>query len=543
MKEHPAEPGKLEKLLPYILPALVISLAVYVRIRLLQVPLERDEGEYAYMGQLLLKGISPYVHAYSMKLPGVSVAYALIMGLFGQTPAGIHLGLLLVNVTCIVLVFLLAKRLFDRNTALIACASYAFLSLSKTVYGFFAHATHFIVLFALAGLVLLLRSIDRGRTALLFASGLCFGLAFTMKQPAALLTIFAMLYLIWRGRIAPETNDKVSMTGMALFLSGAVAPYALVMLWVINAGSFDTFWFWTVTYAREYASGLPISQGLQTFTNNFAVILKPHITLWLLACAGAFFLAAKQGRCKDRLFVAGLFLFSFLAVCPGLYFRWHYFILILPAVALLIGAAGTAIGDMLPAAKPGNAWLRPVIPSLLVMAVISYGFYTERRCFFQLTPLEVSYSTYGNSPFPAAPEIGRYLREHTSAGDRIAVVGSEPEIYFYSGRVSATGHVYMYGLMEDQPHAERMQLELIREIEQSRPKYCVFADVRFSWLLNPSSPNLIFDWFGKYVKEQYERVGVIELYDTTSLFYWDAAAAARQTSGTDATIFVFKRKD
>lgn len=541
MKKNHTASGLLVRYLPYLMLALVISVVACVRIRLLQVPLERDEGEYAYMGQLFLHGIPPYIHAYSMKLPGVSVAYALIMALFGQTPSGIHLGLLMVNGMCIVLVFLLAKRLFDRDTALIACSSFAFLSLSKTVYGIFAHATHFIILFALAGFVLLLRSIDKGRSALLLASGLCFGLAFTMKQPAALLTIFAILYLIWRGRISPESNGKVSITGIALFLVGAVTPYALVILWVLKAGSFDTFWFWTVTYAREYASSLTFNEGLPAFAHNFAVIYKPHILLWLLAGAGGLFLLAKRGRCTNRMFVAGLLLFSFLAVCPGLYFRWHYFILILPAVALLIGAASAAIGDILAAAASGNAWVRTVIPPLLVTAAIGHGFYKERECFFQLTPPEVSYSTYGKSPFPAAPEIGSYLREHTSVGDTIAVVGSEPEIYFYSGRLSATGHIYMYSLMEDQPHAERMQLELIREIELSRPKYCVFADVRFSWLVGPFSPRLIFDWFDRYVKEQYEPVGVIELYDNTSLFFWDADAR-KHPPRSDANIIVYKRK-
>src|SRR4051794_14045119 len=68
-----------------------------IRIRLLNQPLERDEGEYAYAGQLLLDRIPPYLLAYNMKLPGTYFTYAGIMGLFGQTIAGIHLGFLLVN--------------------------------------------------------------------------------------------------------------------------------------------------------------------------------------------------------------------------------------------------------------------------------------------------------------------------------------------------------------------------------------------------------------------------------------------------------------
>ena len=36
------------------------TLVVAIRIRLLGIPLERDEGEYAYAGQLILQGVPPY---------------------------------------------------------------------------------------------------------------------------------------------------------------------------------------------------------------------------------------------------------------------------------------------------------------------------------------------------------------------------------------------------------------------------------------------------------------------------------------------------
>src|SRR5438046_6526839 len=51
----------------WVLAVAVFSLTTAVRIRLLGIPLERDEGEYAYAGQLLLQGIPPYKLAYSMK--------------------------------------------------------------------------------------------------------------------------------------------------------------------------------------------------------------------------------------------------------------------------------------------------------------------------------------------------------------------------------------------------------------------------------------------------------------------------------------------
>ena len=48
----------------------VLAFVVFVRLRLAGVPLERDEGEYAYAGRLILEGIPPYSIAYNMKFPG-----------------------------------------------------------------------------------------------------------------------------------------------------------------------------------------------------------------------------------------------------------------------------------------------------------------------------------------------------------------------------------------------------------------------------------------------------------------------------------------
>src|SRR5450759_624808 len=165
----------------YGLLLLVILFFALIRFHLRECPLERDEGEYAYAGQLMLQGIPPYQLAYSMKLPGTFAAYCLILAVFGQTPSAIHLGLLLANAATTFLVFLLARRLFDPLAGLVAAASYALLSTSPSVVGFAGHATHFVVLPALGGLLLLLTAIEARRTWLFICSGVLLGLAFLMK--------------------------------------------------------------------------------------------------------------------------------------------------------------------------------------------------------------------------------------------------------------------------------------------------------------------------------------------------------------------------
>ena len=101
----------------------VVVLVVFVRLRLLQIPLERDEGEYAYAGQLMLEGVPPYQMAWNMKLPGTYAAYAAIMAVFGQTIGGIHLGFLFANLGALTLLFFIARRLTGFWGAVTACAS------------------------------------------------------------------------------------------------------------------------------------------------------------------------------------------------------------------------------------------------------------------------------------------------------------------------------------------------------------------------------------------------------------------------------------
>jgi hypothetical protein len=176
-----------------------------VRWRLLDTPLERDEGEYAYAGQLLLQRIPPYQLAYTMKLPGTCVAYAAVLAVFGQTARGIHLGLLLVNTASIILLYTIAARLFGALAGTVAGASYALLSTHPDVTGFAAHATHFVVLAALGGIVLLLRAEETGRPVYFFWSGVAFGIAFLMKQPGILLWAH-LRFSIWPFKVGRRTD-------------------------------------------------------------------------------------------------------------------------------------------------------------------------------------------------------------------------------------------------------------------------------------------------------------------------------------------------
>jgi len=253
MKRKAAERDRVLEAAWIFLAVIVFGLVIAIRIRLLDIPLERDEGEYAYAGQLMLQGIPPYKLAYNMKFPGTYAAYALIMALFGQTIVGIHLGLLLINVATILLIFLLGRRLINSIAGIAAAMTYAVLSVSPSVLGFAAHATHFVMLPVLGGTLLLLNESDGRNFERLFASGLLFGTGLLMKQPAVFFVLFGALYLLSNDLRRKHGWKRIVLRNLTFDL-GAIVPFAITCLLLWRAGVFDKFWFWTINYARQYGS-------------------------------------------------------------------------------------------------------------------------------------------------------------------------------------------------------------------------------------------------------------------------------------------------
>ncbi len=540
---------------------LLVLLAVIffgsIRYRLRDMPLERDEGEYAYSGQLLLQGIPPYKLAYNMKLPGIYVAYAATIAAFGETATGIHLGLLVVNALTVFLLYFFTAALFRRLAAVVAAWSYALLSTSTSVMGFESHATNFVVLPALAAILLLLMALnpetkDRStgnstaveRTSgalsarLLFFSGLLSGIALLMKQHGVFFIFFCLFYLTWSSW--KENASPLRILGRsAIFLVGAILPYLLSCLLLYRAGVFSQFWFWTVSYANEY-SKMGLRRAIHAFWENSRTVVSPALPIWLLAAAGVTALFWNDSARKHSVFIAGFFLFSFLTLCPGAYFRPHYFILLFPVVAILTGLAVTATTEKL------AEHFKPVpivlIPAIALLASFSYAIFKQREVYFSMSPVEVVQATYGDNAFVPAIEVARYIRDNSAEPARIAVIGSEPEIYFYAHRHSATGYIYMYSLIGPQKYTAPMRADIMRELQQNHPAYLVYVDIWDSWGEREGSPQsaAFLAWLQNYMNESYERVGVVDVAEPIK-YVWGSAAKA-YTAKSSKAIYVLKKK-
>jgi hypothetical protein len=441
----------------------------------------------------MLAGIPPYKLAYNMKLPGTYAIYALAFAVFGESAQAVHLGLLVANLATIVLVALIGKRLFDGTGGLCAGVVYAILSCMPNVLGLTANASHFVVLAAVAGFWLLLEARE-SRKWLLGASGFCMGAAFVMKQPGAAFVGFGLVYLIAK---------RARWAAISVYAVAAVTPFAGTCLLLSGAHVFDKFWFWTVSYGSLYGSMITPGMGLIKFLGMLPDVVGPALLLWGIAAAGLM-----TSSRPAKLVLGGWLLASAAAVSAGLYFRSHYFVMLLPALALLCSAA---VANWIGQGRPRFAITAITIACAL--PVICYADYLRR-----LSPQQAAVRSFGINPFLEAIPLARYVREHSSPDARIAVLGSEPEIYFYSQRRSATGYIYVYGLMEEQVYARQMQDEMIREIEEARPEYLVYVASPLSWLRGSESDPHIFTWAKLYLDHGYQLISLPETTGKLSLY-------------------------
>lgn len=517
--------------------AVIVLVAALIRFRLLDVPLERDEGEYGYAGQLILQGVAPFAQMYNMKLPGIYLVYAAILAVFGQTEAGIHLGLLLANAAGILLVFLLARRFTGDRPALVSAAAFAVLSLGRPVQGSTANAEQFLLVPALGGLLLVLRALEGNRLRLLFLGALLLGTGFAIKQHGVAFAAGAGLYvLLDRLRARPRDLPRVA-AWCGVFAAGAALPYLGTALWMLLAGVWKEFWFWTVDYARTYTDQVPLAAAWVLLKMNAGALARADWPILALAAVGAFTLWRERSRRPRPGFLLLLAASSGIAVSFGLYFRPHYFVLLLPATAIFAGLGVAFLRDRIAGRRRGLAWV-PVAAGLVAAA---YPIAGDAGFLFRMDPTEASRAMYGLNPFPECVEIARHIAADTRPEDRIAVLGSEPEIYFYARRRSATSFYYTYAMGETHGYALRLQEQMIAQIEQARPRYLVLVQMPISWLKRPGSPNRLLEWFAGYRDSHYELTGLVEFAGEKSRARWGPGIPWPPRS--EYRIEVLRRKD
>ena len=412
-----------------------------------------------------------------------------------------------------------------------------------------------------------------------------------------------------KGKARRRSFDAVAIIyDVLLFSAGFVLPYALTCLVLWVAGVFPQFWFWTVSYASKYVSQVPLTYGSDAFKLGLNVVLGPDTLFWVLPWAGAVVMwwesrfaetsnfklqtsrssrqeagesreqkaesrkqKGESGKQKvesipksvprietdeyggrqnsklisaPRLFLVLFLICSFASVSVGFAFRPHYFITLLPALSLLTGLAVSRALHLLRRDRTIELFLAVPILAGVGIAVI-WSLAGNGAVWFTMTPQMAKRQVYNTTAHEEAANLAGYIKAKSAKNARIAVIGSEPEIYFLSHRRSATAYLYAFPLMENQPYAEKMQVEMIAQIETNKPEYVVYCNDDLSWLATPDSNRHVFDWWKKYWGENLELLETIPIKERHVVSMLEQTPELTQTNNADGSgkcLLLLKRK-
>jgi hypothetical protein len=231
--------------------------------------------------------------------------------------------------------------------------------------------------------------------------------------------------------------------------AGAVLPWIPFCIYFYLHDALGKFYYWMVSAnARYIASGYQYKPNLDMFFDGMTNVLSENGVLWLLALAGIGGLwsglqcsklnvAEKNHHPWQKtawILLAFWPVFSFLGIALGGRFFSHYFVQIIPPLAVL---GGTALACLITDLRVEGRGIIRGPSEFLVAGVFAWCLVlfvsTEAPYYLKFTGEQIGINRYGRDP-SIARFIGRYLRNRTETDDFIYVWRWNPEINFYALR-------------------------------------------------------------------------------------------------------------
>lgn len=445
--------------------AFIAIVAAYVALRLpgIGVPLDRDEGVFGYMGQLILDGGLPYRDAVDHKPPVSFYINALALCFVPPTERGIHAFLLIYNFLTLVCIFFLGKVYFRSVSTGLWCAfAYGVFSASPAIQGFTASTEMWLLLPLALSLLLAVTGVRRRSALLLVLSGAAGAAACWTKPTAFTSVLFTFLYVAresFRGRHDTGVSPARPLLSWVL---GGLAFSALPALYFYLCGIWSEFVYWSFLHNLSYAARNPLGESLAVVrAHGWEIVRGDFLILGAGVAAGVHALARRRG---EGWFLLGFLLLSLLGTIPGFAYR-HYFAQLAPAAAV---AGGCGLASAVQACRTARGRLAATVAcgflAVLVPVIVNRHYFLEKE------PGRISRYYFGFSPFPESRSLAEYVAQTTAADDRVLVIGSEPQILFYARRRSACSFPIFYPLMASYPRYREFQERVWEEVRTNRPK-------------------------------------------------------------------------
>lgn len=549
-KKKQAQVGPLRSWQELGVFALALALTLAIRAPFFRVPLERDEGEYAYIAWLMDQGGLPYRDAVNQKPPVTFGIYWLTMKVVGASPAAFRLTAGVFAGLATYLVWVLGLKLYGPMAAALAAAVFAVISAEPGVLGQTANTELFMLLPLVAGALVLSRPVASREPFWVLLCGLLCGLATMTKQVAAVNALGVIPFLLydrWKSGAtvpvaAPQGGTPLSRAladcgWFVLGLAAGILPF-FGAFWA--AGALDDFVYWTLQHNLEYAgSGFDV-YAAHKLGAQMGRMAPSDFVVWLFALGGLYDCLRRPSR--GQVLVCGWLVTSCVALCVGWNFRSHYFLQLCPPVALW---AGFGLWRALIAVKSlQGPWPRVVAYAVIVVAAVAPPLAANGK-YLRMSPDAISRAIYGLNPFVEAPRIADHLASRTQPNQTVFILGSEPEILFHARRRSATRYVIFYPLTGPYRDARKKQEAVADELARNKPAYIVLVNQQMSLLRRRDTESFIFDHVREMVGRDYQIEGFVVVKEAGTRFVLgqkDVEADEKTLRESFPEISIFRRK-
>jgi hypothetical protein len=472
----------------------LVALFVLLRWNNFNVPLIRDEGDYAYSGQLLIRGLAPYEHAFVQKPPLVIYSYALSNLLLPDLFWSPRLLAYLFVALATALLGYIARLEFGKGIALPAMWLMTPMVLLPEIEQFPASVEMFMLFPVLATVAIychVRRQEHQPQHWYWFAAAFFAVTALLYKYTA--LPVLAFTFAAWFIEIQQKAVNKGSILRCLAFgFAGAVTAAAIEVGYFFVHDGGAGLWESTVLFNRYYLASGPF--GLTCLIIRFKIFWSYWWILFFIPWTGLLL------RNRRIWFWLGMLLCAFLATGMSLY--GQYYIILMPFWALLSTMGIRALASQLNKWLATSVWLGNLLATVVVILVIRPDV-PSLLC----TPARFTEEKMGGHPFLGAQVVAEQVSQLTSPDDFVFVAGSEPQILYYTRRFSPTRFTTLYPLMIPSPAAQHYQQEAIQDLQKHPPALIVFVKSSDSWALHSATPPDFLNFLGDFIKRNYQLVG------------------------------------
>lgn len=546
-------PSKIEKanepwkpgMLFWLHLGIIIVVLLILRISLIDLPLERDESAYAYLGKRAMEGLAPYRDFYEMKPPLLFYGYGLLDLIFGYSHAGLRWGALFLTLIMCSGVYLIGRSFFGPKYGLIAALVLALFSANPYTTMVFEESELLVMALALYGIWFLCRLLQkkgnpRQERWWLIGAGLLIGSSVMVKQSAIFFLGFAavVLILLAEGENLRARLGKLIRLGL-WFSLGAITPVLLCLGIILGFGVWEEFAFWNLEYPNLYTQNADEKVGLSLFWTSIESLTQQQLLLWVIGGLGLLAIALKGLNKKMSIVLLALVLFSFFTLMPGKRYYLHYWIQFLPVVALLFAHLFFKLEKL--GERPNLSIAKSLSLPLAALCLL-IGVALSSGHWLKTDSNTLMREMFGGNPFVEDQLMARIIEAEIQPNQTVAVMGSEPQIYVYLNRKAPSRHFYTAFLSRNHRYTQSWHEEALEGLKAQKPDYVVFNILSMSWMLRPDSNQGFYQNSYSWVMENYTPIAYADYVDYYNPTIVTDAAASTYKPQSGGYVMLLKKK-